>query len=573
MTTPRFALPLMSTASREKEAIFNELAIIADSLIQLSVLSITINDPALASETNGSVYIVASGATGLWTGQDDNIAFYYNGWQFIPASPGMRAFDQDTGNYYRRTSLNTWIQEAVSSVSILSDLTDVGAAAPSTGEALVFNGTIWEPGEPTVTPPAMSDISDVDDTNRADNRILVYNNVSGNHEYIDFPVDILAIDDLTDVNTTGKATGQYLQWNGSTWVAAFVTPPAQNLNDIADVDTSGASNGDFLVFNGAIWLPSATSPTTTFQANTDTPNDYGGNAGRLVVVNGGENGLEYVDAATVLGAQTQTGFALGTDPVVQGGCRLVRSTPQLIPPTTATTMQWEAKSFDDLLFADLITNDTRITIPADITRVRLTAGYDNPGASGVNLQLTILKNGVDVVAAGDANFVVNGPRVVIDTGLLDVTPGDYFEVQVYHDGGVNIDQSFLSTFFTVENRTPVSVPVIFSGYVPVLSDPSTAIAPHIATVDEQFPTDFATSLFRVFTAPDADTTLLLKKNGITVGSVTFLNGQTDGTVSTDTGGGSQPVNMVVGDVLTIETDASPNAVISGLHFSAVATRL
>lgn len=66
----------------------------------------------------------------------------------------------------------------------------------------------------------------------------------------------LAINDLTDVNTSGVANGQVLIYNqGSTsWVPGTVLTGSSSINDLADVDTTGAVTGSVLKWNGSTWV-------------------------------------------------------------------------------------------------------------------------------------------------------------------------------------------------------------------------------------------------------------------------------------------------------------------------------
>lgn len=70
------------------------------------------------------------------------------------------------------------------------------------------------------------------------------------------------MNDLTDVDTSGISTNQYLAWNGSSFVAT--TPSgggASAIDDLSDVDTttSAPSNGDVLTWKSADseWAPAA----------------------------------------------------------------------------------------------------------------------------------------------------------------------------------------------------------------------------------------------------------------------------------------------------------------------------
>ena len=70
------------------------------------------------------------------------------------------------------------------------------------------------------------------------------------------------MNDLTDVDTSGISTGQYLKWNGSAFVASTVSGGgASAIDDLSDVDTttSAPSNGDVLTWSasGSEWAPQA----------------------------------------------------------------------------------------------------------------------------------------------------------------------------------------------------------------------------------------------------------------------------------------------------------------------------
>ena len=50
-----------------------------------------------ASPALGACYIVAAGATGAWSGKQDNLAcFTAGGWRLIPPIPGMTAYVRST---------------------------------------------------------------------------------------------------------------------------------------------------------------------------------------------------------------------------------------------------------------------------------------------------------------------------------------------------------------------------------------------------------------------------------------------------------------------------------------------
>ena len=64
------------------------------------------------SPARGDRYIIASGATGAWSGEDDNIAYCSNAtgpvWLFTEAKAGMIAWVLDEGKHYHYTG-SVWV--------------------------------------------------------------------------------------------------------------------------------------------------------------------------------------------------------------------------------------------------------------------------------------------------------------------------------------------------------------------------------------------------------------------------------------------------------------------------------
>ena len=70
----------------------------------------------------------------------------------------------------------------------------------------------------------------------------------------------LYLNDLADVQGTNSASnGQFLKYNGSSWVGATISE-VSNINDVSDVTITSAANGQFLQYNGSAWVNS-TLPT------------------------------------------------------------------------------------------------------------------------------------------------------------------------------------------------------------------------------------------------------------------------------------------------------------------------
>lgn len=93
--TTKLILPLMAQAQAQKHVTFNESMLALDILVHLSVIDRDLTAPP-GSPSDGDTYIVASGATGLWSGKDFNIAAWINGaWKFFPPKEGWSAWIED----------------------------------------------------------------------------------------------------------------------------------------------------------------------------------------------------------------------------------------------------------------------------------------------------------------------------------------------------------------------------------------------------------------------------------------------------------------------------------------------
>ena len=96
-TTAHLALPFIMAAQAQKHVTHNEALRLLDGLVQLSVLDRDLTAPP-GSPADGDRYIVASGATGAWTGWDLNVALWTDGaWLRLPPRAGWQAWVEDEG--------------------------------------------------------------------------------------------------------------------------------------------------------------------------------------------------------------------------------------------------------------------------------------------------------------------------------------------------------------------------------------------------------------------------------------------------------------------------------------------
>ena len=95
-TTARLGLPLIAASQAQKEVTHNEALARLDGLSHLAVLDRDLSAPPAANE--GDTYLVASGASGAWAGEEGKLAHFADGaWAFYAPFPGLIAFVADEG--------------------------------------------------------------------------------------------------------------------------------------------------------------------------------------------------------------------------------------------------------------------------------------------------------------------------------------------------------------------------------------------------------------------------------------------------------------------------------------------
>ncbi len=94
-SSPLLSLPYIQPAQAQKHVTHNEALRRLDALVQLSVESRTLIEPPV-SPADGARFIVATGATGDWAGQDHAIALNAGGgWLFLAPNVGWQAYVVD----------------------------------------------------------------------------------------------------------------------------------------------------------------------------------------------------------------------------------------------------------------------------------------------------------------------------------------------------------------------------------------------------------------------------------------------------------------------------------------------
>jgi hypothetical protein len=93
--TPLLGLPLLAASQAQKHVTHNEALGLLDAFSQLAVASRALASPP-ASPADGDRYLVATGASGDWTGEEGKVALRFSGgWRFMAPRTGWRMYVVD----------------------------------------------------------------------------------------------------------------------------------------------------------------------------------------------------------------------------------------------------------------------------------------------------------------------------------------------------------------------------------------------------------------------------------------------------------------------------------------------
>lgn len=132
--TDRLSLPLLATGQAQKEMTHNEALTLLDMLVQPVALSADLTAPPAEAEA-GQCWIVPTGATAAWEGQDAQLAMWTAaGWRFAQADEGWHCRVLDRGGLMRFKA-GVWIDMAERDDGIFVDgLRVLGARQPAIAE-------------------------------------------------------------------------------------------------------------------------------------------------------------------------------------------------------------------------------------------------------------------------------------------------------------------------------------------------------------------------------------------------------------------------------------------------------
>lgn len=125
MTTPILGLDELEDSQSQPHVPINAGTRALEQYAQLIVLDQDLSAPP-GSPSEGDAYIVASGASGAWSGWSGSIAYYSGGWLQLPPRIGLLAYVLDEALFYQYTG-NTGTEWEVWTPTVGGQPYDIGA--------------------------------------------------------------------------------------------------------------------------------------------------------------------------------------------------------------------------------------------------------------------------------------------------------------------------------------------------------------------------------------------------------------------------------------------------------------
>lgn len=122
--------------------------------------------------------------------------------------------------------------------------------------------------------------------------------------------------------------------------------------------------------------------------------------------------------------------------------------------TTATAISWDTETYDTDGFHEGVSHPSRLTVPAGVNKVRIAGAIRLVSISlDMYVVVAIYKNG-DVVYVGapqqSTEVGTSSVQVGVASGVISVTPGDYFELFVQVESDTSVDIVATRSWMSIE---------------------------------------------------------------------------------------------------------------------------
>lgn len=124
------------------------------------------------------------------------------------------------------------------------------------------------------------------------------------------------------------------------------------------------------------------------------------------------------------------------------GALVKKNTSQTFTAVVAALVTFEAETYDTDSIHDNATNNSRLTVPSGITKVRLSSNIIWANGVGGVRRFEMLKNGASFEGSPKQTHAPSGDSNdynQLHSPILNVIGGDYFEVQAFQNTAGNLN--------------------------------------------------------------------------------------------------------------------------------------
>lgn len=247
----------------------------------------------------------------------------------------------------------------------------------------------------------------------------------GRADYFEAMSDFLYLGSHTGISFSYDFASQAI--SATVGITQYTDELAQDA--VAAAISAGTHSGITFTYDGAANSLSAAVSQIAFTGLSDVPASYAGQGGRLVSVKTDGTGLQFTSPSMLL--------PVAATPRFMGAQVYMSASTAALNISAGYAVPFTAEAFDTDGFHDVVTNNTRLTIPAGlgIRRVKLHASVRFSSISaGSDNYIAIRKNGSDVYyGSGSLDAENSGMTSQIlnaATTVVSVVDGDYFDLFV-----------------------------------------------------------------------------------------------------------------------------------------------
>jgi hypothetical protein len=243
------------------------------------------------------------------------------------------------------------------------------------------------------------------------------------------------------------------------------------------------------------------------------------------------------------------------------GALAQKTSTQSIAANTDTPVSFQGTLYDTDGFWSAA-NPTRLTVPAGVTKVIVSANVRLTGGSGNN-QLKLTKNGADMPGTGNVSMSSGFTTAHMNatTAVLNVAPGDWFEAVAFSSVARTIDSGERTwlALAVVETTDAANPPADWPFRRDGSPGASEVVLRAVLARRTRFAAALAGSVGHAGTAATAQTDFDVRRNGASIGTIRFPAG-----AATATFIAASAVVFEPGDRLTVLAPATPDATLADI---------